>query len=206
VAYKQGIARALAAVVGSFLLSTVTHAENVRTASFEAIGDVTRAPSGWNQFCSDWPSECATGKLEPRDIVLSSSTWKTLQQINRSVNREIKAVTDKVNYGRTEYWTYPQDERGDCEDILLLKRRRLVEAGYPVQALLITVVADSKGEGHAVLTVRTDRGEFILDNLRKDILPWSETGYRFVKRQSQDNPNVWVSLGSESPGAVAAAK
>lgn len=158
------------------------------------------------QFCADWPSECPSSELEARDIVLTPSTWRTLQQINRVVNREIRAVTDKDNYGRTEYWTYPQNERGDCEDILLLKRRRLVEAGYPVQALLITVVADTKGEGHAVLTVRTNRGEYILDNLRKDILPWSETGYRFVKRQSQYNPNVWVSLGADSAAAVAAAK
>jgi predicted transglutaminase-like cysteine proteinase len=67
-------------------------------------------------------------------------------------------------------------------------------------------VANEKGEGHAVLTVRTNRGEYVLDNLNKDVLPWSKTGYRFVKRQSQRNPNVWVSLGNDAPNAVAAAR
>ena len=61
----------------------------------------------------------------------------------------------------------------------------LIESGWPREALLITVVRDKKGDGHAVLTVKTDKGEFILDNQNEDILPWSETGYRFVKRQSQ---------------------
>jgi predicted transglutaminase-like cysteine proteinase len=89
---------------------------------------------------------------------------------------------------------------------LLLKRRKLMDLGYPQQALLITVVALPDGDGHAVLTVRTERGEYVLDNLTGDILPWSETGYRFVKRQSQTNPNVWVTLGNESQKAVAAAK
>ena len=73
---------------------------------------------------------------------------------------------------------------------MLLKRRMLMEAGWPREALLITVVRDKKGEGHAVLTVKTDKGEFILDNQEEDILLWSETGYRFVKRQSQSDPNV----------------
>ncbi len=47
---------------------------------------------------------------------------------------------------------------------MLLKRRLLIRAGWPREALLITVVRDRKDEGHAVLTVKTDRGEFILDN------------------------------------------
>jgi predicted transglutaminase-like cysteine proteinase len=60
---------------------------------------------------------------------------------------------------------------------------------------LITVVRDRHGDGHAVLTVKTDKGELILDNQNDDIRLWSDTGYRFVKRQSQADPNVWVSLG-----------
>jgi predicted transglutaminase-like cysteine proteinase len=78
---------------------------------------------------------------------------------------------------------------------VLLKRKMLVQAGWPREALLITVVRDKRGDGHAILTVKTDRGEYILDNQNDQILLWSETGYRFVKRQSQADPNVWVSLG-----------
>jgi predicted transglutaminase-like cysteine proteinase len=75
----------------------------------------------------------------------------------------------------------------------------LIQAGWPRAALLITVVRDRKGEGHAVLTVMTDKGEFILDNQNADILHWLDTGYRFVKRQSQSDPNIWVSLGDSRP-------
>ena len=67
------------------------------------------------------------------------------------------------------------------------------------------MVRDKKGDGHAVLTVKTDKGEFILDNQAEEILLWSETGYRFVKRQSQSNPNQWVSLGDTRPAVSTAA-
>src|SRR5665213_3353526 len=61
-----------------------------------------------------------------------------------------------------------------------------------------------KGEGHAVLTVKTDKGEFILDNQNENVVAWTETGYRFVKRQSQSDPNVWVSLGDNRPAPATA--
>jgi len=104
-----------------------------------------------------------------------------------------------------ERWNYPDDGYGDCEDYVLLKRRMLMQAGWPRQALLITVVRDKRGDGHAVLTVKTDKGEFILDNQNADILLWSDTGYRFVKRQSQSDPNAWVALGGTRPAPATAA-
>ena len=55
-----------------------------------------------------------------------------------------------------------------------------------------------------MLTVKTNRGEFILDNQTAAIALWSETGYRFVKRQSQSDPNVWVALGDDRPAAATA--
>jgi predicted transglutaminase-like cysteine proteinase len=75
----------------------------------------------------------------------------------------------------------------------------LMQAGWPREALLITVVRDKRGDGHAVLTVKTDKGDFILDTPEEQVLLWSETGYRFVKRQSQSNPNHWVALGDPRP-------
>ena len=50
-----------------------------------------------------------------------------------------------------------------------------------------------------MLTVKTDKGDFVLDNQKEQILLWSDTGYRFVKRQSQTDPNTWVSLGDPRP-------
>src|SRR5216684_4346526 len=96
------------------------------------------------------------------------------------------------------------EHASDCEDYVLLKRRMLMEAGWPREALLITVVRETSGDGHAVLTVRTDRGDFVLDNQNAAIVLWSESGYRFVKRQSQSDPNIWVSLGDPRPSAATA--
>jgi len=193
-------------VLVALVLTSAADAQSVKVASFEPVGDMVKAPSGWLQFCKDWPKECDSGDLAARDIVLTDQAWKDVVATNREINESVHPVTDLSHFGRSEYWTYPKDGKGDCEDYLLLKRRKLMDLGYPQQALLITVVALPDGDGHAVLTVRTERGEYVLDNLTGDILPWSETGYRFVKRQSQTNPNVWVTLGNESQKAVAAAK
>lgn len=172
---------------------------------YAAAGDVTRPPIGWIEFCADQPSECNVATTKPRDVVLSSAAWKQLTFINDWVNHTIKPMTDLNHYGVIEKWAYPDDGYGDCEDYVLLKRRMLMEAGWPREALLITVVRDKNGDGHAVLTVKSDRGEFILDNQVNDIVLWSDTGYRFVKRQSQSDPNVWVSLGDPRPAATTAA-
>ena len=42
-----------------------------------------------------------------------------------------------------------------------------------------------------MLTVTTDKGDLVLDNKKEDILLWSMTGYRFVKRQSQSDPSAY---------------
>jgi predicted transglutaminase-like cysteine proteinase len=174
---------------------------------FAAIGTTVRAPIGWLEFCSEYAPECEIRPLEARDVVLSAKAWKELIRINRWVNDSIKPITDLEHWGVVERWNYPDDGSGDCEDYVLLKRRMLMQAGWPRQALLITVVRDKRGDGHAVLTVKTDKGEFILDNQNEEVLLWSETGYRFVKRQSQSDPNVWIALGEPRPaGATAAAR
>jgi predicted transglutaminase-like cysteine proteinase len=150
---------------------------------------------GWVEFCASNPGECATIPSAPRDVVLTPQAFKDLASVNRYVNESVKPLSDLDHWGIIEKWSYPDDGYGDCEDYVLFKRRLLIQAGWPREALLITVVRDRKDEGHAVLTVKTDRGELILDNQAEHVLPWFETGYRFVKRQSQTDPNVWVLLG-----------
>ena len=162
---------------------------------FITLGESTRAPIGWIEFCVEYDPECKTKPSQPRDLMLSTSAWKTLDRVNLWVNTHIKPMTDMDHWGVVERWNYPDDGNGDCEDYVLLKRRMLMQAGWPREALLITVVRDKRGDGHAVLTVKTNRGEFILDNQESQVLAWNKTGYRFVKRQSQSDPNVWVTLG-----------
>ena len=166
---------------------------------FVSIGASTRPPIGWVEFCVDHPIECKATTSAPRDVVLSNKAWTDLVRINKWANENVKPMTDMDHWGVVEKWSYPDDGYGDCEDYALLKRRMLIEAGWPREALLMTVVREKNGNGHAVLTVKTDKGEFILDNQEERILLWSETSYRFVKRQSQSDPNRWVSLGDPRP-------
>jgi predicted transglutaminase-like cysteine proteinase len=173
-------------------------------ALFISLGSSARAPVGWTEFCAEYAPECETRAVDARDVLLTAKAWKDLVRINDLVNDKIKPVTDLEQWGVADRWNYPDDGYGDCEDYVLLKRRMLIQAGWPRQALLITVVRDKQGDGHAVLTVKTDKGEFILDNQNEQVLLWSETGYRFVKRQSQTDPNAWIALGDTRPAAATA--
>ena len=172
---------------------------------FATVGGTANAPIGWVEFCIQYKPECATRPTVPRDVVLTPKAWADMVKVNDWVNDSVQPVTDLEHWGVVERWNYPDDGKGDCEDYVLLKRRMLMRAGWPREALLITVVRDKKGDGHAVLTVKTDRGEFVLDNQESEVLPWHKTGYRFVKRQSQSDPNVWVTLGEpHAPSTVSA--
>lgn len=158
-------------------------------------GALTSTPIGYAQFCEANPGECGNGNGRGGKVALGEDAMRELQQVNDDINARIKPLTDIEHYGVAELWAYPDDGYGDCEDYVLLKRRTLIGLGWPAETLLITVVRDRKGDGHAVLTVITDRGDLVLDNQEAAILPWHETGYRFVKRQAQGHPDRWVSLG-----------
>ena len=157
-----------------------------------------RPVKAWTAFCERYAGECDVNAFEPASVTLNAKLWRTLNAVNQKVNSTIKPTTDQDHWGLVDRWDLPTDGRGDCEDIQLQKRKILVEQyGVPKRALRMTVVIDEQGEGHAVLMVRTDEGELILDNKRDAILPWHQTGYVFVKREGQDNRN-WVSLGDLS--------
>jgi predicted transglutaminase-like cysteine proteinase len=195
---------ASASIIALALLASPTGSPADERPLFITTGETTRPPIGWIEFCVEYDPECKTKPSSPRDVVLSAQAWKDLVRVNRWVNTNIKPMTDMEHWGVVERWNYPDDGYGDCEDYVLQKRKMLMQAGWPREALLITVVRDKNGDGHAILTVKTDKGEYILDNQIDDILLWSDTAYRFVKRQSQSDPNVWVSLG-EPRGAPATA-
>lgn len=160
-----------------------------------AGGSEALPPIGWVQFCETARTDCQVEALAPRPMSLDERRWRELLRVNKQINDVIEPVSDQEHWGTIERWSYPSDGKGDCEDYVLEKRRQLMAVGWPRQALLVTVVRDHRGDGHAVLTVRTDRGDFVLDNQEPKVKIWHETGYRFVKRQSEEHPNRWVSLG-----------
>jgi predicted transglutaminase-like cysteine proteinase len=168
------------------------------------VSEVTQPPPGWVEFCIEYDPECRTRPSVPREVALTTKAWKDLERVNLWVNTHIQPMTDMEHWGVADRWNYPDDGYGDCEDYVLLKRRMLIQSGWPREALLVTVVRDNEDEGHAVLTVITDKGDYVLDNKNDFIVLWSSTGYRFVKRQSQSDPNVWVSLDDPRPAITTA--
>jgi predicted transglutaminase-like cysteine proteinase len=162
-------------------------------AAFMPTAGKTSQPIGHYEFCQRYAGECNVKSSGSARVRLTPQLWNDLVAVNAEVNLAIKAATDQEVYGRPEYWAYPVD-RGDCEDLVLLKRRDLIERGWPVGALLITVVRQKNGEGHAVLTVETDRGDLVLDSLQPRVLVWSDTDYQYVKRQSETNTGQWMAI------------
>ena len=110
---------------------------------------------------------------EPEVIELTRETWAVINAVNEHVNTTIKPMSDREHWGVEDRWDYPEDGYGDCEDYQLLKRRLLVQAGLSRRAMRMTVVVDEEDAGHAVLIMRTDLGDLILDNKRQ-VDPFSE--------------------------------
>jgi predicted transglutaminase-like cysteine proteinase len=171
----------------------------------ETIFGKSLPPVGYVHFCATGQDECKAAPDKEELVKLSGEKWNLLNQVNTYVNGKIKPESDFDLYHVAELWTYPTNA-GDCEDYVLLKKRYLQGMGFSPANLLITVLLDEKGEGHAVLSVVTNNGDFILDNRRAEILRWDRTQYKFLKRQSQTDPKQWVSLRKTTTQVIVGAK
>ncbi len=204
-------------VVGAAVLATVIHTmpasatgtvvldKNIANGLFTVEYGETLPPVGYVNFCANNKSECAGynvgEQLAASRMGMTPDRWNMLYQVNTYVNGKIKPVSDQELYGEAERWVYPTTA-GDCEDFVLLKKRALEKLGVSPKNLQITVVLDERNEGHAVLMVATEEGDYILDNRRNDILLWNDANYTFLKRQSAKNPRQWVALLAK-PAAAA---
>ena len=156
-------------------------------------GGLTSQPIGHYEFCKLNPAECSVRLRDTGPLHVTDATWKEIAAVNTLVNTTVRPMNDFDIYGKDEVWAYPTTA-GDCEDFALLKRRMLIQRGFSAADLLMTVVRKPDGEGHAVLTLRTAEGDFVLDNLASDVKPWFATPYSFVKRQSSYNAGRWVTI------------
>ena len=169
-------------------------------------GGRTTQPVGHYEFCQKLPQECAQRTPKQAPVELTRKLWAAIVNVNNSVNTRIVPRTDMEMWGKEEVWSYPDSGFGDCEDYALEKRRELMSAGVPAGNLLMTVARQPNGDGHAVLTVRTSDGDYILDNLEPRILAWQDTDYTFLKRQSVTNSGDWVSINDGRAVAVGSVK
>ena len=193
---SKGLVLYLGLIVGDALIGAAA-----ANAMPMTTGRATSQLIGHYEFCQQVPRECRATSNHAPDR-LTQRAWAKMVEINARVNATIAPRTDLEMWGREEIWSYPV-KYGDCEDYVLQKRHELIQAGFHTSNLLITVVLQPNGDGHAVLTVRTDRGDFVLDNLVSKVLDWRDTRYRYLKRQSTANAGKWVDIIDDRPNIVA---
>ncbi len=204
-AIKSIFSVAMVLSMAVFILAMPARADQIdfTNPAFAPAGGITSIPVGASEFCKSHRADC---KANPNAVAATSLTdkrWSQLVQINNVVNAAVIPVTDKAYYKANEFWAYPDSGYGDCEDFALAKRKALVDAGWNPSTLLMTVVRQPNGEGHAVLMVRTDRGDLVLDNQDGRVLVWNQTPYTYLKRQSQADAGQWVDLTDDRATFVA---
>ncbi|WP_256753295.1 transglutaminase-like cysteine peptidase [Mesorhizobium sp. Mes31] len=188
------MARRLRLCVVAGLVATGSWVAPALAADAMATGGLTSQPIGHYDFCRLNPGECSIRPTNLAPTPMTDGLMRKLISVTAKVNAAVKPMSDMEIYGKDEVWAYPDKGVGDCEDYVLEKRRELSRMSISLADLLITVVRKPDGEGHAVLTVRTDKGDYVLDNLTDKVRPWDQTGYRFLKRQAIDNTGRWVSI------------
>ncbi|SEP96176.1 Predicted transglutaminase-like cysteine proteinase [Devosia sp. YR412] len=194
-----GAMLALAAIAAPAQALDTTNVAFIQTSTAP-----TSIPVGHLEFCKSHRDDCRPHANPVTAVSLDDQRWQQLLNINAYVNQTVTPVTDEDLYKVAEFWTYPNGY-GDCEDYALEKRRQLIGAGWPASTLLMAVVKQANGEGHAVLLVRTDRGDLVLDNQVGSVDLWSQTPYKFVKRQSQADAGQWVDMMDDRNITITAA-
>lgn len=164
-------------------------------------GPEVRGPRGYYALCARAPQDCPAPRRSngPQRIALDAAAWSLLNRVNRGANAAHRPMTDLEAFGASDLWRRP-DGVADCEDYAIAKRAALIAYGVPAEALLIGVVEGREADYHAVLVVRTDRGDLVLDNLDPEIRTWTATDYVWVIRQSERDPARWVRItGAHAP-------
>ena len=168
-------------------------------AHAQASGAVD-APPGFRDACRRYPWLCrgSAGRAMTDEQLRALA-----RQVNARVNRSVRQVDDQVHHGVPEFWSLPDAGGGDCEDLVLLKKKMLLDAGVAADRLSVAVVLDRAGENHTVLLVSLAAGDIVLDSLTGSVSPWSRTGYTFLARQLAGDKSRWGALASGRAGSVA---
>jgi len=159
---------------------------SIETPRFQTASQIADAgPLGFQIFCLLNPGECQEG--EDIQVTYSAEIELLLSDVNRGVNSAIVGVNDVG-----DQWNI-NTAVGDCEEYVLTKRFQLEAAGLPIGALRIVTARTFEGVGHAVLVVRTDQGDLVLDNLNNTVKPWDKVRLELLS-VSGSNPNQWYKL------------
>lgn len=194
--YSVSLKKLSLAICGAVAIYGGTLA-SAHAGQFMETAGLTSQPIGHYEFCKRDKTQCNIKSRTLASLTNLDKNWQLITHVNLSVNERIKPMTDMEIFGVEEYWAYPTTV-GDCEDYVLLKQRELAAAGIPLSNLLITVVRKPDGEGHAVLTIRTEQGDYVLDNLTDEILNWQDTDYTYLKRQANNHTGRWVTIDTST--------
>jgi predicted transglutaminase-like cysteine proteinase len=160
-----------------------------RGVQYLVARQATLAPFSFVRFCRANPADCRRAE-GPAVAELTAERERSLRLVNASVNRSIRPLGET---GRRDRWQ-ADVAAGDCEDFVLTKRRKLISLGWPARTLRIAVTRTAEGEGHAVLVVKTTKGDLVLDNRTAAVKRWHRTDLDWLKIQSAENPRLWHTL------------
>jgi predicted transglutaminase-like cysteine proteinase len=181
-------------------------AQSARPAKMEAfLGAPTTPPRNFNAMCDRDDDLCESPLLQRASYVADETPaltedaqLKLLQVVNRQVNQNAREVLDSRSLGVDDRWNRPIRQGsalvGDCEDFAVEKRARLVEAGFPAEALSYAMVYRSDIGLHAILVAHLDSGDFVLDSRTPWVTSWTEAPYTWVKVQSNRNARDWYAV------------
>lgn len=124
------------------------------------------------KVCEQSRTSCSRTSLQFLSIVQDGRKLEgraRFGEINRSVNLQIRPISDKANYGEDDFWSSPLTTfakgAGDCEDYAIAKFAALQEAGISADDLRIIILRDViRKTHHAVLAARLQGSWLMLDN------------------------------------------
>ncbi len=173
--------------------SIIVQAVPSHASTWLHTGSATSRPFGHIEYCKKRPFDCRQNKGGAKPQAFSI---RTLSAVNSAVNRKIKPIRDEEQFGVRDLWSYGA-KTGDCEDFAIAKRAALLSRGYRPENTLLAM-GYSAGQAHVVLLVRTDAGDYVLDNLNAAVLPVEKSSVHIAKIQSPENGAEWLSVGGKS--------
>ncbi|MCV2878813.1 transglutaminase-like cysteine peptidase [Sedimentimonas flavescens] len=188
---RRALSGAILAGLGLGLLLTPQSADAIMSTAFLQSRGAAPAPSGARALCQQYDWACATSQAPVQRV---ADEFRLIKAVNSQVNRAVRSIDDKRQYGVAENWALPTKRGGDCEDFALLKKYELIRRGIDPQRLLIATALDRKRNPHAVLIYRSDQGDYVLDNLTSQVKTWKSTRYFFLRMQDPAKPSRWMNV------------
>jgi predicted transglutaminase-like cysteine proteinase len=149
----------LAAVAPAEAMTISSAARSVAAAipmQSAAAGLSERAAFSRQLFCLEYADACGVERIQ--SVAYTNKLRTVLASVNRSVNREMPDIRARREFiSLTAMYS-------SGEDHAMMKRRQLIRAGLPADALKLATVTNAEGARHSVLIVATSHGEMVLDH------------------------------------------